>query len=103
LLLLRSGEREDLRVAAVGGLAAERVRRERRGSEDLVHEAELELAEPLAAELGIEVRGPQPALLDLLLQRLVDAIERRLVELLDQRLERPDLVAHELRHPIQLL
>jgi hypothetical protein len=41
-----------------------------------VHEAELDLAEALAAELGRQVRGPQPAALDLLLQRRVDAVER---------------------------
>ena len=46
-----------------------------------MHEAELDLAEALPAELGRQVRGPQPAALDLLLQRRVDAVERRLVEL----------------------
>ena len=93
----RPGEREDLAVAGVRRLVAERVRRERRGAEDLVHQPELDLAEALAAELGVEVRGPQPALLDALLQRRVDAVELRLVELADDRLERPDLLAHELR------
>ena len=44
-----------------------------RRAQDLVHEAELDLAEALAAELGRQVRGPQPAALDLLLQRRVDA------------------------------
>ena len=34
-----------------------------------MHQAELDLAEALAAELGVEVRRPQAALLDLLLQR----------------------------------
>ena len=35
-----------------------------------MHEAELHLPEALAAQLGIQVRGPQALLLDLLLQRL---------------------------------
>ena len=41
-------------------------------SEDLVHQAELDLAEALPAELRVEVRRPQAALLDLLLQRRVE-------------------------------
>ena len=61
------GHREDLGVAGVRRLVAEHRRRERRRAEDLVHEAELDLAEALAAELGRQVRRPQPALLDLLL------------------------------------
>ena len=68
-----------------------------------MHEPELDLAEALAAELGVEVRGPQPAALDLLLQRRVDAVERVLVELVGDRLERPDLLADELAHPVELL
>ena len=38
-------------------------------AEDLVHEPELDLAEALAAELGVEVGGPQALVADLLLQR----------------------------------
>jgi hypothetical protein len=75
LLLGRAGQREDLGVARVGRLAAEGVRGPRRRAEDLVHEPELDLAEALAAELGRQVRGPQPAGLDLLLQRRVDPVE----------------------------
>ena len=103
LLLGRSGEREDLAVAGVRRLVAEGVRRERAGAEDLVHQPELHLAEALPAELRIEVRGPQPALLDLLLERRVDAVELRLVELAEDRLDRPDLLAHEVAHPFELL
>jgi hypothetical protein len=76
---------------------------ERRAAEDLVHEAELDLAEALAAELGRQVRRPQPAALDLVLQRRVDAVERRLVEVGGDRLDRPDLLAHEGAHPFELL
>ena len=68
-----------------------------------MHQAELDLAEALAAELRVEVRRPQPALLDLLLQRRDRALEAVLAELVDDRLERPDLLAHELAHPVELL
>ena len=71
-------------------------------AEDLVHQAELDLAEALAAELGRQVRGPQPALLDLLLQRRDSAVEAVLVELAEDRLDRPDLRAHEVAHPVEL-
>ena len=103
LLLGRAGQREDLGVARVRRLAAERIGRERRGAQDLVHQPELHLAEPLPPELGIEVRRPQAALPHLLLQRGVDAVEPRLVELSDNRLQRPDLLAHEGAHPVELL
>ena len=68
-----------------------------------MHEAELDLAEALAAEVGRQVGGPQAALLDLLLQRLDRALEALLAELLEDRLDRPDLLAHELAHPVELL
>ena len=77
LLVLRAGQREDLRVARVGRRVAEHDRRERRRAEDLVHQAELDLAEALAAELGVEVRRPQAALAHLLLQRRDRAPEAR--------------------------
>jgi hypothetical protein len=38
----------------------------------------------------------------LLLQRGVDPVELLLRELVANRLERPDLLAHELRHPVEL-
>ena len=69
LLLGRAGQREDLGVAGVRRGVAERQRRDRRGAEDLVHQAEADLAHALPAELGRQVGGPQPARLDLLLQR----------------------------------
>ena len=103
LLLGRAGHREDLRVAGVGRGVAEGQRRDRRGAEDLVHQPEAHLAHALPAELGRQVRGPQPALLDLLLQRrdrLAQAVE---AELVPDRLERPDLAADELGHPVELL
>ena len=48
-----------------------------------MHQAELDLAEALAAELGRQVRGPQPALLDLLLERRDRALEAVLAELVE--------------------
>ena len=103
LLLVGPGQREDLGVARVGRLVAERVGRERRRPQDLVHEAELDLAEALPAEVRRQVRRPQPAALDLLLQRRVDPVQRRLVEVGGDGLDRPDLLAHEGAHPFQLL
>ncbi len=66
-----------------------------------MHQPELDLAEALAAELGIEVRRPQSALLDLLLERRDRGVEPGLVEAGD--LERDELLAHEGRHPVELL
>src|SRR6476646_7554585 len=103
LLLLAAGQRQDLRVAGVGRGVAERQRRDRAGAEDLVHQPELDLAEPLAAQLGIEVRRPQPTLANLLGERRDGALEPVVAELVDQRLKWPDALAHELAHPVELL
>jgi hypothetical protein len=78
-------------------------RGERRRAQDLVHEAELDLAEALPAQLLVEVRGPQPALLDLLAQRLHGAHHLVPLELVDESLERLDLLADERPHPVQML
>ena len=67
-----------------------------------MHEPELDLAEALAAELGRQVGGPQAALAYLLLQRRDGAHEAVLAELLEHGLERPDLLAHEVAHPVEL-
>ena len=103
LLVLGARHGEDLGVARVGRGVAEHGRREHRAAEDLVHEAELDLAEALAAEVGRQVGGPQAALLDLLLERRDGALEAVLAELLEDGLDRPDLLAHELAHPVELL
>jgi hypothetical protein len=102
LLLVRAGEGEDLAVARVRRLAAERRRGVDRRAEDLVHQPELDLAEALAPELRREVRGPQPPLLHLFLQRGEDAVELVLSELVRDRLDRPDLLADEGPHPLEL-
>ena len=65
-------------------------------------QAELDLAEALAAELGRQVGGPQAALAHLLLQRRDRAHEAVLAELLEDGLDRPDLLAHEVAHPVEL-
>jgi hypothetical protein len=76
LLLLRgAAHREDLGVATVRRGVSEHQRRQGAGTEDLVHQPELDLTVALAAELGIQVRGPQPLLLDLLLQRTCGALQ----------------------------
>ena len=60
LLLVGAVVGDDLGVAGVGRLAAEHDRRPLRPAEDLVEQRELQLAEALAAELGAQVRRPQP-------------------------------------------
>ncbi len=102
LLVRRPGEREDLGVARVGRVVAEHERRVGRAAEDLVHQAELDLAEALPAQLGRQVRSPQPALLDLVAQWRDRALEAVLAELLEDGLDRPDLGADEVGHPVQL-
>jgi len=57
-LLGRAVLGENLRVAGIGGLAAENGRREARAAEDLVHQRELDLSVSLAAEFGLEMAGP---------------------------------------------
>ena len=98
----RAGHREDLRVAGVGRGVAEGQRRDRRAAEDLVHQPEAHLAHALTAELGRQVRGPQPALLDLLLQRRDRLRQALQPEVVPDRLQRPDLAADELGHPVEL-
>src|SRR5713101_4349029 len=101
LLLLFGAELgEDLGVARVRSLVAEDDRAPHRSAFDLVHEAELHLAVALAAQLGGEVRRPEPLLFDLFLQRPDGACEAALVHVED--LERVDLFVHETAHPLEL-
>ena len=102
LLLRGPGHRQDLGVARVRRGVAEHERRDRAGAEDLVHQTELDLPETLTAELGIQVRGPQALLLDLLLKGLGGAAQPLPAELVEQRLQRPHLLAHEAAHPLEL-
>ena len=106
LLLGRAAEGDQLGVAGVGGLVAEDRRRVGALAEDLVHQAELHLAEAAAAHLRRQVGGPQALALDLVLHRVGEALERRppfgRAPLLGQRLERDDLLPDERAHPVQL-
>jgi hypothetical protein len=102
LLVLRPRDGEDLRVAGVGCVVAEHERRVRRRAEDLVHETEPDLAEALPAQVRRQVRRPQPARLDLLLQGRDRALEALLAELVEDGLDRPHLGADELPHPLEL-
>ena len=78
LLLVGAGQREDLGVARVRRLVAERDRRVAASVPRIsCMSPRLDLAEALAAEVGREVRRPQPALLDPLLQRGQRAVELR--------------------------
>jgi hypothetical protein len=79
--------------------------REQGPSQYFVHQPELDLPVAGAAELRAEVAGPQPALLDALLQRTHQRREARIVDIpraAQDVLERFDLVPHELRHPVEL-
>ncbi len=109
LLRLGAVQREDLGVAGVGGGGAEDRRRPLRAAEDLIHQRQLELPEPLAAELRAEVAGPQALLLHLLPQRRQDRPRRLVLHVVgvtrarEQQVKGLALVAHERGHPVQLL
>src|ERR1700730_7403762 len=103
LLLGRAGEREDLGIARVRSGVAEGHRRDRRGAEDLVHQTQAQLAHALTAELGWKVGCPQALRLDLLLQRRHRLAQPVEAELAPDRLQRPDLAADDLVHPVELL
>ena len=97
---------EDFRVAGVGRLTAEDRRCEAGAPEDFVHEAELQLAIPLAAEVGSEVTGPQAAVLHLPLERANDRHRGPIglvVRIVEDVVERLDFLADERVHPIELL
>ena len=65
-----------------------------------MHQPELHLAEALAAQLRRQVRRPEAALLDALLDRLERALEGVAVQV--ERLERPDVLADDVAHPVQV-
>ena len=99
--------RDDLGIAGVGGLAAEDDRRPLRTAEDLVEQGELELSVALTAEVGSEVRRPQPLLADLLLERVDDlatvVVQRGELQVRPDEVERFDLIADELVGPVEHL
>lgn len=57
--LFRSVMRDDLGIAGIGGLTAKNDRGEARHSENLVHEAELDLSVTLPTEFRAEMADPQ--------------------------------------------
>ena len=100
LLLRGPGQSDDLRVAGVRRLVAEGERCKRRGAEDLVHQTQLQLAEPLTAKLGVEMGSPEAPLLDALLQWGDDLHHVFKREVKD--LHRPDLLLDQSPHPVKL-
>ena len=104
LLLGRAVVGEDLGVARVGCLTAEHDRRPRGPTQDLVEQPELHLAVALATELGPQMARPQSSLTNLFLQRSDQRVAHRIghvVAVLDDELQRLDLGAYELGHPVE--
>ena len=89
-----------------GAAAPNMLRRGRVAAEDLVEQAELELAEAGAAELLVEEDRPQALVLDLLLQAAhvrLDLGVRRADRVREHVVERLDLLLAELLDPVELL
>jgi hypothetical protein len=109
LLLLGAVQGEDLGVAGVRGGRAEHRRRPGGPPEDLVHQRQLQLPVPLAAELGTEVTGPQSLLLHLLAQRVQDRPRRLVADVVgvsrarEEQVKRLAFLADEPGHPVELL
>jgi hypothetical protein len=61
------------------------------------------LAEALAAQVRRQMRRPQPALLHRRAQRVEDPLEVVVADLFGDRLDRVDLRADVLAHPLELL
>ncbi len=104
-LLLRVGRavREQLHVPAVGSLHAEDRHRHHAAPDDLRHQGELQLAEPVPAELRIEERTPQSPGLHLRLEVALDRLPLLGGELVEDRFERYELAVDERPHPGELL
>ena len=106
LLLVGAVRREHLHVAGVGRGRAEHLRRRRVAAEDLVQQAELELAVAGPAEILVEEDRPQPLVLDLVLQALHQRLDLRVPRphrVGEHVLERLHLFAAELLDPVKLL
>ena len=67
-----------------------------------MHQTELDLPEALAAEVGVQMSRPQTLGLDLLLQRRGGSAQAFPTEFMPEGLQRPDVLAHERAHPLQL-
>ena len=96
---------EDLRVARVRGLAAEDDRGQAGTTEDLIEQAELDLAVTLASQFRTEVRRPQPPRPHGLLKRGDQLLAYRVGHIEhvgNDELEGLDLPADEIIGPIQI-
>ncbi|MCY1353071.1 hypothetical protein D9M69_394010 [compost metagenome] len=106
LLLLGGAEvSEDLGVTAVRCLATEHDRCELRASEDFVHQAQFDLTEARATQLGAEMAGPQAARLDLGLQGPDQTHIGRVLHVvgaIQHVIERLDASADEFIDPVEL-
>ncbi len=92
--------RQELGVARVGRVVAEDHRPQGAAPQDLVEQAEADLAEAHATELGGQVRGPQAFPLHVVLEGADGLEEVVVVEL--EGLERQDLLVDEGARPGQL-
>ena len=92
---------DEFGIAGVGGVVSKYQGPVGSLTQDLVHQAELELPESAATELDGKVRCPQASSLDLLLEWLDQC--HHLVVAECQCLDREDFLAHEGAHPRQLL
>ena len=105
-LLGRSPDGQQFGVTAVRRVVPEHARGVSALAEDLVHQAELDLAETHSAHVRWQVRRPQSLFADLFLERCDNPREHLpttwSAEFLGQRLQRDDLLAHEGAHPRQL-
>ena len=106
LLLLGAVGGEHLHVAGVGRGRSEHLRRRRVATEDLVQQAELELAVAGAAEVLVEEDRPEALGLDLVLQPLDERLDLRIRRpdgVGEHVLERLHLLTAELLDPVELL
>ena len=105
LLLVGAEHRQNLGVARIRRLATEHRRRPAGTAEDLVEQRELDLAEALATELRAQMRGPQPLILHLLLQRPQNRHHLGVLLVIwveGDEIEGFKLVPHELFDPVEL-
>ena len=104
LMMIGAVVGEDFRIPGVRSLAPEDNRRKTRTAEDLVHQRELELSVTLSAEFGSEVTGPQSTIFHLGLELWNDLAVLRVGDVVGAAqhvIERFDLFADELLHPVQ--
>ena len=94
---------QQLHVPAVGCLHPEDRHRHHAAADDLGHQGQLELTQPLAAELRVEEGAPQALGLDLVLEMGLDHAPLVGGQLVEDGLERDQLPVDEGPHPGELL